>query len=346
MGIIVREFDYKGMKGRLFKTSKDLIYNELKEKIGESLNFIPRKIPDYTDHGIEHVKRMQEILDVLSNFIRQISTPGHLTDFEYQALKFAILFHDIGNLHCRTFHNFHSCELLLGKKTYISGGLTTNTIKSVNEQLRIYGLNNLDFDVSWSEEDISGLTEREMNFISLIAELCKYHKLSTKYLDMEDKLLELCKNEGNLFRKLSCILRICDNLDLSQQRTPGLIYEMMKTEMDCESKIIWEAHKIMKPPEILVSDDEKHVLIVIRIEEFFEREENIKKYIQNIINRYREEITIGTCKQARRTDLIEFAELVDTHIIMSFSSHGRKKEIIEYFYTNKALKNTEIESLL
>lgn len=71
------------------------------------LKFIPRGIPDYPSHGVDH---SQNIIDLLNKFIKAWSID--ITEKEAYLLYLGAWVHDIGNITGRNGHNKKSAEIV------------------------------------------------------------------------------------------------------------------------------------------------------------------------------------------------------------------------------------------
>jgi hypothetical protein len=91
---------------------------ELKAYVTPILNFIPRSIPQFTDHGVLH---SNNLLRLLVRFRKSMSTT--LPTFSFQSdeiflLSLAAYLHDIGCIIERPNHNIRSAELIGTHKSF------------------------------------------------------------------------------------------------------------------------------------------------------------------------------------------------------------------------------------
>lgn len=97
------------------------------------LLFVPRGIPNYTDHGLSHSKRVIQYCHKI--FVAFKETNIELNEIEKFLISSSAWLHDIGNLIGRKKHPEKSCEFLdyLNKKYFFIDPYLINLIKIVIE---------------------------------------------------------------------------------------------------------------------------------------------------------------------------------------------------------------------
>ena len=239
----------------------NLIFNELYSLIKKTSEYIQREIPEYTNHGLTHIDSMisylfniDEILKEKDKFIKSAEVEIlhdenriiPLSEFELDILYCAILLHDIGNLHCRSIHNIHSYQFLLGEEFEYSH-FESNVLEEIKDGFNNSGLDNLDIEVKWEEYDFISKKTRKTsgNFLQIVAKVCLYHTIlpaEQKQFIMKMFESEICEDSGYLVIKLTTILRFIDLLDITKNRTPNLVYTIIKESLECYNRFRWEAH--------------------------------------------------------------------------------------------------------
>ena len=168
------------------------------------LGFLPRQIPDYTDHGPLHANRvMYKCLDL----ILQAVSPAVLSPHMVFLLCASAWVHDIGNIIDRENHRHHSARLV--------------------ERL-------------WKEHYFIMLSERETTAISQVIEM---HDTNDPLDQLEtDYVLEPGTPEVNL-QLLAALLRLADACDIDNRRAPAMIFQLVKEKLPESSKLHWIAHQ-------------------------------------------------------------------------------------------------------
>lgn len=100
-------------------------------KVSPILSFMPRKISDYTDHGLSHSKRVVQYCYKIFVVCKEAGI--ELNETEKFLMLYSAWLHDIGNLTGREKHSEKSCEFLdyLNKKYFKIDPSLINLIKIV-----------------------------------------------------------------------------------------------------------------------------------------------------------------------------------------------------------------------
>lgn len=168
------------------------------------LGFLPRQIPDYTDHGPLHANRvMYRCLDLILQAVPGKELCPHMVFL----LCASAWVHDIGNIIDREKHRQHSARLV--------------------ERL-------------WKEHYFIMLSERETTAISQVIEM---HDTNDPLDHLKtDYVLEPGTPEVNL-QLLAALLRLADACDIDNRRAPAIIFQLVKEKLPEDSKIHWIAHQ-------------------------------------------------------------------------------------------------------
>lgn len=191
--------------------------------VRQLLNYIPRAIPDYTDHGVQHSNNLTKIFH---NFIQNLEKHFkgvELTEEEKWVICLAIWLHDIGCLltseENKEKHNKYSVEILERPEFHILA--------------------------DWLGDDILKCVE----FIALShSSNYKLRNLPTDPIHSNIRLMLVC-----------AIFRLIDECDITSARTKKVLYELLKAYnlLDAESIKFWKAHRTISS---LVFEREKIVV--------------------------------------------------------------------------------------
>lgn len=174
---------------------------------GQILSYLPRAMPDYTDHGVKHSKNL---IEIFSNFLQNL--PQFRVDLEEEEkwlICLAIWLHDIGilitNEEEKEKHNENSVKMLNGQDLLV----ITNTI----------------------DQDIC----------TCLKYVIKYHSSHTDLAQVpKDKI------HPKIRLPLACaVFRLLDGCDITAKRIPPVLYSLLKTYglLKAPNLPFWEAHR-------------------------------------------------------------------------------------------------------
>ena len=183
---------------------KDL--ETIKEALKPTLMFIPRGLRDYTDHGISHSERIEEIL---SKIIELCNNSGivncKFNDTEEYLLYLTALVHDIGCIVQRKNHASISGEII---KKYFSEYEILEEIKPFLVQI---------------VKAHSGKPEKTIN------------RIPYKPILVEDEHVRI--------KYISAVFRLADACDIKIKKCPGLVFNILEPRMKIRSKRFWDGHR-------------------------------------------------------------------------------------------------------
>jgi len=169
------------------------------------LLYLPRKIGDYVDHGIDHSKRIIGIINELYDVVNEYCS-YKLDVIDVFLLKASAYLHDTGNIiRSREVHGETSAsiiEKIVQEKFKI---LTSNETKAL-------------MMISWAHQ----------------GSLLRLISLENKFLKIRDKNVNI--------GFLSALFRLADALDVGVNRASPIVYEVIKEELNEVSRRHWEDH--------------------------------------------------------------------------------------------------------
>lgn len=175
--------------------------------VQQVLNYLPRSIPQYTDHGVQH---SNNLMRRFSNFLENLQEFNlELTEEERWLVCLAIWLHDIGCLIAeegeREKHNEYSVQLL----------------------------ERVEFGIL---EDILG---------SDILKCLKFVVISHSSNYCLEQVPKEPLHPNIRLRLICAIFRLLDGCDITSARTKRVLYEILKAYnlLDQKSKKFWEAHR-------------------------------------------------------------------------------------------------------
>lgn len=175
--------------------------------VQQLLNFLPRAIPDYTDHGVQH---SNNLMNSFSNFLTNLknSTAAQLTEKEKWLICLTIWLHDIGVLITqqpkKKEHNDNSVKLLERSEFAFLRGMLGDDI------------------------------------VQCLKFVIKYH---SSHENMDDIPKDVVCADIRL--RLCCaIFRLLDGCDITSKRTHPILYKLLKAYhlIDPDNAKYWEAH--------------------------------------------------------------------------------------------------------
>jgi metal-dependent HD superfamily phosphatase/phosphodiesterase len=176
---------------------------ELRMSVLPLLQYVPRSIGDYTDHGASHSEELDRLVQLVVQMCNSKNRKCNISPLEEYLLLCASWLHDIGNLRGREKHNETTCSLI--KK--LAGKHIWGIIDGTKEYL------------SW---------------------ICFAHSREVK-LDKVKETVEL-KGTIKL-RYLSALFRLIDASDMASRRAPTCVFEAIADQLSNESKQYWKTHQ-------------------------------------------------------------------------------------------------------
>lgn len=219
-------------------------------KVSKILSYVHRSsLKDFCDHGRDHSIGIIKILNEMIEICKESEI--ELSQLEIKLLYVASWLHDIGCIVERKNHSIASCRILSENKQHFS-------------------LNDLLIPLNW---------------------IIKYHS-SSIYKDNEEILLQIkdvpetmdIMDEKIKLQLLSAIFRLADACDITKRRAPPIVFNLIKNQMDEESKKFWIGHqhilsirfdKNLKAIKVTVRDVEESRIIVEKLAEELESVESV-----------------------------------------------------------------------
>lgn len=197
--------------------------NLFKEMTKILRSYVPRGIPDFTDHGEMHSGRIEEILKdlIIPTCNGSDNTAIHLNDYECFCMITSCWLHDIGCIVDRENHGIRSAQIV---KELLSGTFTTSGIQELEPCIIKIISTHTDTD----EDKKKGIVG-----------------LSNLIKEMEVKLgeKEQIKKITIKLQLIASLFRLADACDICAIRAPSLVYKLIKdTFKEGKSKKIWLAH--------------------------------------------------------------------------------------------------------
>lgn len=219
---------------------------------------------EYTFHGLEHCEKLEEYAGQLisNDFLESLNAE------ELFILLNGIYYHDLGmisneRLERKMFDNE-------GRMEVITQLISNRNGHNIISQKLIYN----NEDNSYNSELIS-LPHNDISFANSISLLCLGHR---NYKDENGKpintllssnLTEHYQDVSIHTRTLTCILRLADELDITNQRAPGDVLIHLKSFIGKESIEEWKNHEFFGKVDIVSLNHEIY----------------LRPHIQNIYNR-------------------------------------------------------------
>jgi molecular chaperone HtpG len=211
------------------------ILDQTIQKVGLLLQTYSKNFPTYTDHSIEHTQHVMNLAAELLNS----SEIGELNDDEIFILCMACILHDVGmcvpedkiESICKTedILNYRKSHPDMPKETYIRDVHHTLSAKFIMEEWRSFNIP----------------SEKYAQAIALVAEGHRKVDLS----DFDIYVPQFFVKGGRDFvclPYLACIIRIADELDVSNMRTPDILCkyyipdnEKSRKEWENTNRLFW-----------------------------------------------------------------------------------------------------------
>lgn len=214
-------------------------------------------LPSFTDHSVSHSDRVCDLIDQLTEPLKQ---ERQLRDQEAFILYAAAYLHDAGLQHQRA-HDTDIVRAILRRPEYAGrewADLNIDTRRDIvrAQHHRISG-EMITRSVNAAQPTVLGIQLTDDWHPGQIRVLCIAHNL---YMDTTDKeeYCELVRDWGS-FRMslLSALLRLADILDESRRRSQ--LYLERTRELNLESRMHWWRHYYVA--EIHIDPDERHITL-------------------------------------------------------------------------------------
>lgn len=199
----------------------------IKHSVLPILRFIPRNIPDFTDHGYLHSVGILKILDELIPIVNGYCTYS-LDEEDVFLLEASAYLHDIGNIR--------------GPRE-IHGETSANLIEQILEE--------------YSSKE-TGFSPEEMFALKVISWAHQGNIL--RLLSVRNKMIRLRKDVDLGF--VSALFRLADSFDIGSSRAPKLVYEIIKKELPDASKRHWLAHQALWIQSPIAFDVEEETILL------------------------------------------------------------------------------------
>jgi exopolyphosphatase/pppGpp-phosphohydrolase len=220
----------------------------VEEYLRKTLAYIPRGLANFTDHGIDHSKR---ILTLIDEVLPQLQKPAALNIQEEFLLRATAWTHDIGCIVAREGHAKRSAEILQ-KHCRDFGGIG---------------------------EYVAYLAPLSKAHSDDGEPINRLYAIPDGPMPLEDVMVRL--------RYIAAIFRLLDACDVSFQRGPNLVMKILKDEMTSKDIRYWKAHAAILAIRIdpvagriiLTVEDRRNAGIVLK---------DIKRNIQQVMPVLRE----------------------------------------------------------
>jgi hypothetical protein len=199
----------------------------IRQLVTPILRFIPRNIPEFTDHGYLHSTGILKILSELIPIVNEHCSYD-LDEEDVFLLEASAYLHDIGNI--------------IGPRE-IHGETSAILIEQMLEK--------------YTSEKF-GFSQEEIYVLKVISWT---HQGSTlRLLSMRNKMLKLKKEVDLGF--VSALFRLTDALDIGSTRAPQIVYEIIEKELPDVSKRHWLAHQALFIRYPIAFDAEEKVILL------------------------------------------------------------------------------------
>lgn len=179
------------------------------------LTFIPRKLPEYSSHGVDHTLRI-----INKNINLFLGAWGIILNQDEGLLLYLDAWvHDIGCIISREEHASASIKLMQKSKL---------------------------------------LDPFPEKYVCCLKHIILAHRKNYSLIDVPDE----CDNVR--LRMICAIFRLMDACDITRQRCPSAVYDIIKLELGDESNEIWKAHMNIKDliyhkPNIIIYVDDINI---------------------------------------------------------------------------------------
>ena len=196
---------------------------DLRNMMEQLLYYVPRGIPDFTDHGVKHSRRIESILMELLIPICNESDNTKLNDYECFCIIACCWLHDLGCIIERNNHGNKSAQI-------------------IDEHLSAISI--------FTDDETRMLKGPILKIISSHTDSPEYKiigKISVEDLaeKIEIQILEngRAKRIQIKLRLIASIFRLADACDICADRAPFLVYKLIQEFIPDGSKEFWLSHK-------------------------------------------------------------------------------------------------------
>jgi hypothetical protein len=169
------------------------------------LSFLPREMPEYTDHGLRHSNNILAYLDKFRTNLGVLFPTFSFTEEELFLLSLATYLHDIGCIVNRKKHSYESGKLLTDHPTFcfLNDWIGADLLPCLNLIVRAHS----------SKFDLSTISREPLH-------------------------------EHVRLRLMCAIFRLLDGCEISAARVSKTLYEILKTKKKIKKKNLkfWDAH--------------------------------------------------------------------------------------------------------
>ena len=245
----------------------------IKNMVHELLFFVPRSIPEFTDHGVRHSERIEQIIRNLLIPICNKSVDTELNEYECFCLIASCWLHDLGCIISRENHGIRSAQIVNEHLSHLFRGI---------DNLEPYILKIISTHTDSDEDKKNGT----MSLSNLIDEV----EIETIGPDIIDKTKIKVKLIASLFR-------LADACDICMDRAPSLVYKLIEEDLPEPSKKIWRAH--LEITKISINSQKKAFYIIVDnasigkpVIDKFKKDVDELKFILNSLNFYYTEVEV------------------------------------------------------
>lgn len=304
---------------------------ETKQIVSKLLQQYIKNFPTYTDHSIEHT---QEVLDIAGNLLTKTEVNSLNAD-EIYVLSMACILHDVGMCIPESkIKLIEKTEDLIEYRRLNPDYSRENYIRDIHHILSLKFIND-----EWRMLKIP--SEKYAEAIGLVAQ--GHRKVDIDDFDVYDP--QFFVHSGRDFiclPYLACIIRIADELDITNARTPEILLKYYIPDNDI-SKIEWNKHK----STILVNFKGSKVIIQAKCTDnnMLSALEGLFDKIKNVINNCQK--IIGSLQQIEdRSFSLTINSIEPKFIFEDFDPKGIKysfevKNVINAFVGEELYENKD-----
>jgi len=251
-------------------------FQETKLLVSKLLQTYVKNFPTYTDHSIEHT---QEVLNIAGNLLTDKEI-NNLNADEIYILCMACILHDVGMcIPEEKIKEISNTQELLDYRKYNPDFSTEKYIRDIHHVLSLRFINE-----EWEMLNIP--SKKYAEAIGLVAQ--GHRKVDLNDFELYDPQF-FVKNgrEFVCLPYLSCIIRIADELDITNLRTPDILLKYYIPDNKISERE-WNKHKAtiqvnFKSNEVIIEAICTDHNILSALEEQFEKIKNVINDCQKII---------------------------------------------------------------
>ncbi|MFI1773755.1 HD domain-containing protein [Thalassobellus citreus] len=251
-------------------------FEETKNIVSKLLQQYIKNFPTYTDHSIEHT---QEVLNIAGNLLTDVELDNLNAD-EIYILCMACILHDVGMcIPENKIKEISETKELIDYRKFNPDFSTEKYIRDIHHVLSLKFINE-----EWKLLNIP--TEKYAEAIGLVAQ--GHRKVDLNDFELYDpQFFVKSGREFVCLPYLSCILRIADELDITNLRTPDILLKYYIPDNKISEKE-WNKHKStiqvnFKSNKVIIQAKCTDHNILSALEEQFEKIKNVINDCQKII---------------------------------------------------------------